>query len=308
MARKKLKVGLAISGVKGLKVLEETLRNSNVDLGLVFFNKYANTFYQQIKELCRHRKIENIQTTKIQRYKDVIADANLEVLFVVGWRFKIPPEISEIFDKGIIVFHDSLLPKYRGFAPLFWVLINGEKETGVTAFYIAEEIDSGEIIFQRRIRINSSDDINTLTNRIVKAYCEILNNIIERLSTDKELPKIPQDEKQATYCTWRSPEDAKINWEDDVTKIYNLIRASKEPFYLPYTLFEGKRLYILDAEVSRHRKYVGLIPGRVESIKNGEGVYVLAKDGLIKIKRAMLEREEQKDAWDIIKKTTVSLG
>lgn len=305
MEKKKLKVGLAISGVKGLKVLEETLGHPNVNLGIVFFNKSSNAFYSQIKRRCLNNEIESIQTTKIEECKDSILSLNIDVLFVIGWRFKIPSDISKYFNRGIIVFHDSLLPKYRGFAPVFWSLINGEKETGVSAFYIAEEIDSGEIIFQNKILINPSDDINTLTDRIVKEYRKIFNKIIEHLFNDKEMPRFPQDERQATYCIWRSPEDAKIQWQDNVEKINNLIRASKEPFFLAYTFFEKKKLYILEAEVSRRRKYVGSIPGRVESIEPGIGVFVLGGDGLIKIKRAMLEGQEPKAAWDIINRLTV---
>lgn len=305
MEKKKLNVGLAISGVKGLKVLDETLAHPNVNLCIVFFNKFSNAFYSQIKTRCLKNEIKSFQTTKIKECKDSILSLNIDVLFVIGWRFKISSEFSKYFSKGIIVFHDSLLPKYRGFAPVFWALINGEKETGVSAFYIAEEIDSGKIIFQNKIPIKPVDDINTLTDKIVKEYRKIFNKIIKNLFNDKKMPSFPQDERQATYCIWRSPEDAKIQWQDNVEKINNLIRASKEPFFLAYTFFEGKKLYILEAEVSRHRKYVGSIPGRVESIERGIGVFVLGGDGLIKIKRAMLEGQQPKVAWEIINKITV---
>jgi len=307
MLSNKINIGLAISGLKGLSMLEGALCSRNIDVKLVFLNRYNNSSYKEIKDLCNYKKIRYIETKKIEKHTYTIISENIEVLFIIGWRFKIPSQISNFFDKGIIVFHDSLLPKYRGFSPSFWALINGEKVTGVSAFFIAEDIDSGDIIFRKKISITSSEDINSLTTKIVNSYKAIFNKIIGLLLAGKELPRSVQNPNEASYCIWRTPEDAKINWHDNAEKISNLIKASKDPFFLPYTLFQGKKLYILEAQISKYRRYIGLIPGRVENIIKGDGVFILAKDGIIKIKKVRLEGEKEKYAWDIIKNITVTL-
>jgi len=308
MDRNKIPIGFAISGVKGFSILREALSNPEINIKIVFQNKILNISYNEIKELCKKNRIKCIETTRIENYKNIISKNNIKLLFVIGWRFKIHAEVYNLLDKGIIVFHDSLLPKYRGFSPLYWAIINGEKITGTTAFFIDENIDTGDIIYQKKIQINSSDDINILTRKVIDSYKYIFRKIIWLLKENKYLPRRVQNHRAATYCIWRIPEDARIDWKNNAEDIYNLIRASKEPFYPAYTLFQGKKLYILEAMVTRYRKYVGITPGKVENIEIGDGVCILAKDGLIKIKKVRLEGDEgEKSAWDVINKLNLIL-
>jgi methionyl-tRNA formyltransferase len=298
-------IGLAISGIKGLNILNEALRNKHIRVKLAFFNSKNNIAYGEMKELCEDKKISVIETNKIESHTNAIMTNGIKVFFVIGWRFKLVPRHFNFLDYGVIVFHDSLLPKYRGFSPLFWALINGEKKAGASAFYIDDDIDSGDIIMQKEFSIHPRDDIVSLTERVIESYALIFDRIVALLVAGKQLPRAAQKHDDATYCIWRSPEDARINWRENVNTIHNLIRASKEPFYLPYTLFNGKKMFILSAEISQYRRYVGSTPGKVENIRAHDGVYVLAKDGMIKLKKVRFEDGQVRDAWDVIKNITV---
>lgn len=299
--KKTISIGLAISGVKGLVLLKHALRNSYVDVKTVFSYYGNNAFFEEIKKTCKNHKIEFIEEKHIERFSDELKSKKLLFLFVAGWGFKIPKTLFNIPLQGIIVFHDSLLPKYRGFAPTFWTLINGGRETGVTVFFIATEIDSGDIIFQQKIRILDKDNINSLIDKVTNAYKNIFNKIISYAKERKPLPRKKQNDKNATYCIWRTTEDAKLIWTESACAIMNLLRASKPPYYSAFTFYSGKKLFVTDAEISNYRKYVGNIPGKVENIKKGDGVFVLTGRGIIKLKKVQVEGEEERNAWDVIK-------
>lgn len=298
--KRKLPIGLAISGYKGYELLREAVDNNLVAVEVVFLYEKNNDYHNRIQQLCNNHDIETKYTIKLENHADVLRNKNISMLFVIGWRYSISKVLFSIPLIGIIVFHDSLLPRYRGFAPTFWALINGEESTGATAFFIDDGIDTGDIIYQKRIKIQKSFDINDLMPLVCNAYKNIFNKIIRDVIAGKKLPRKKQNHKNATYSIWRNSEDARINWSDSVQNIHNLMRASKKPFYPAFAFYKGKKLYILDAEISDRRKYAGSIPGKVEHITPGDGVYILAMDGILKLKKVQFEHAEEKDAWDII--------
>jgi methionyl-tRNA formyltransferase len=203
---------------------------------------------------------------------------------------------------GLVVFHASLLPKYRGFAPVNWPLINGERETGVTMFYAAEEMDAGDIIDQRARTITDEDDAGTLDCWLNETVEQMLDENLPRLAAGTA-PRIKQDHAQATYTIWRSPEDGRIDWRQPTRSIFNLIRGLTAPYPGAYTLLDGRKLIIWSAEIEREpRRYVGRIPGKVERLIPGAGVNVLTGDGVLRIKRVQLEGQEPQHATEVIRR------
>jgi methionyl-tRNA formyltransferase len=219
----------------------------------------------------------------------------------------IPHVVVESARGGLVVFHASLLPKYRGFAPVNWPLINGERETGVSMFYAAEEMDAGDIIEQRSRAINDADDAGTIDAWLNETVEQMLEENLPRLASGTA-PRTPQEHSRATYAIWRDPEDGRIGWGRPTREVFNLIRGLASPYPGAFSMLEGRRLIIWSAEIEREpRLYVGRIPGKVERIIPGEGVNVLTGDGTLRMKRVQLEGEEPRDASEVIRRLKTRL-
>jgi methionyl-tRNA formyltransferase len=199
------------------------------------------------------------------------------------------------------------LPNYRGFAPLNWALINGEQNTGVTLFFLSEDIDNGDIVEQEPVPITMEDDINSLNEKCTKAALRIFDNQLN-LFQQGIIGRSPQDNSNASYTCSRSPEDGLINWGNTTMSIYNLIRAITYPFPCALTYFDGEILYILDAEIHKTEYYVGRIPGKIISRIPGRGVVVLTGDGALLIKNIIDSHGNRITADKIIKSIRVKLG
>lgn len=207
---------------------------------------------------------------------------NPQIVIAENWRTMVPPEVYKSV-RHFVIFHEALLPKYRGFAPLSWPIINGETKTGVTLFYIDEEVDAGDIIAQRTIPIAQDDTVNEIYDKTIPIYCELLDQYLPMLDNGGA-PRAPQNASQATYTCARTPEDGQIDWTASTRVTYNLIRALAPPM-MPgaWTTLCGERLLIRSAcLVHDVPDYVGRIPGRVVKIMEN-GVWVLTGDGVIQV-------------------------
>lgn len=230
-----------------------------------------------------------------------------DLMFTVNWRYAIPRMVYQRASRGAFVLHDSLLPRYRGFSPTVWAMLNGETDTGVTLFEISQEIDAGDIVDRRRIAIGPDDTIGVVTERVTEAYVDLLRKNLERL-LNGTAPRHPQDHSQATYVCKRMPEDNLIDWRASTESIYNLIRAVGFPYPGAFTYLEGRRIRVWSARRLPNRKtYVGRVPGRVVEV-TGEGSAVLTGDGVLFLTRVQLEGGEVVCASDVLKSLDHTLG
>ncbi len=207
----------------------------------------------------------------------------VDLLLAVSWRFMIPPEVYRLAKYGAFVFHDSLLPAYRGFSPTVWAMINGENSTGVTLFEMAEDVDSGDIVDQEAVTIEPNETIESVMARVTATYLRILERQLFHL-LDGTAPRIPQDHSLATFTCRRLQIDNKIDWSLSTDRIFNLIRAVTMPYSGAYTTFKGQELTVWSAERIASPDFVGRVPGRVVEVKLGRGVVVLTGDGSLLIK------------------------
>lgn len=207
-----------------------------------------------------------------------------DLLLEVGWSQRIPKEILSFPRLGCIGIHNSLLPKNQGAASLNWALIRGEQEWGTTLFYLAEQIDAGDIIAQQSYPVTEEDDINTLFAKADEAAIALLRDALPGIATGTA-PRIPQDQAEITRLPRRRSEDGKVSWAESSRTITRLIRALKKPYPPAYTFLRGAKVFLCDAH-SVPNTSKG--PGIVQEISR-EGMLVGAADTSLLL--LMLERE-----------------
>ncbi|WP_214365466.1 methionyl-tRNA formyltransferase [Pseudonocardia sp. H11422] len=211
-----------------------------------------------------------------------VADLRPDLILVIGWTRLLGPALLRLPPLGAIGFHASLLPRYRGRAPVNWALINGERETGNTMFFLDEGVDTGDVIAQRRIPILDADDCATVYEKVSDAATSML---VEHLPVLKagSAPRIAQDERLATVMPRRRPEEGVIDWTRDARSLFNWVRALTHPYPGAFATLEGRRLFVWKAsEVATasgvwetDRPKAGLLiagPGDSVHVGTGEGL------------------------------------
>jgi methionyl-tRNA formyltransferase len=210
----------------------------------------TNVNFADFHELGNQYGIPVIEVTgKMNSYTESVRQYHPDFLLVVGWYYMIPKSIRDIAPKGCAGFHASLLPKYRGGAPLVWAMINGEKETGITFFYFDDGIDSGDIIAQKKFSIGENETIKDLLKKTTLHTLEITEEFIPRIDRGNA-PRTKQDESLATYVPQRKPDDGEINWTWNTERIKNFIRAQTKPYPGAFTLINGKKITIWEADIT----------------------------------------------------------
>lgn len=184
----------------------------------------------------------------LKNYQAEVEKLAPDLMVVIGWYYMIPDAMISLCSKGAIAIHASLLPKYRGNAPLVWAMINGEKKTGISLFYLTKGVDEGDIVDQMTIQIRETDTIADVLKKVKKASQKILLKNIPLLQKGKALRKI-QDHTQATVFPKRSPEDGQIDWTWDSTRIKNFIRAQTKPYPGAFTYINNKKVILWDADI-----------------------------------------------------------
>jgi methionyl-tRNA formyltransferase len=206
-------------------------------------------------------------------------DGIYDLLLAVSWRYLVAKDIWSRARLGAYVFHDSLLPKYRGFAPTVWAIINGEPATGVSLIEMADAVDAGRLIDQERVEIGPTEFIGSVMQRVTAAYLHVLERTIPRLLAGKA-SGVEQNEAEATFCCKRTSADNRIDWQKPAARIFNLIRASAAPYPGAFCAWNERRVVIWSClPATGSPAYVGRTPGRVVEILPGQGVRVLAGEG-----------------------------
>jgi len=210
--------------------------------------------------------------------------ANAELNIAIGWRWLIA------LDCPLVVFHDSVLPKYRGFNPLVSALINGDTIIGVTALFGTEEFDKGDIIGQRIIEISYPIKIETAIQKLSKEYAILLERVISDYSSGS-LNASSQNEAEASFSLWRDDEDYKIDWNQDSQKIQRTIDAVGFPYKGASTLMDGALLRIFDAEIFPDVNIINRAPGKL-LFKHQDGLVIVCGSGLLKVKDFFSEKDD----------------
>lgn len=220
----------------------------------------------------------------------MISDMRPDVIFSFYYRNLIPTDILSIPSTGAFNLHGSLLPKFRGRCPVNWVLIEGEKRTGLTLHYMVEKPDAGDVIAQRVVDISFEDTAYTLFMKMAGEARVLMRDVLPHIE-DKSFAAVPQTSQgPSSYFGGRKPEDGLIFWEKDALSIYNLTRAVTHPYPGAFTCLGGKKLFVWQAYPAKTRE--GPIPGTILSkkpfiVSTGKGSLILL--------RVQLEGEAEMD-------------
>jgi methionyl-tRNA formyltransferase len=277
---------------KGLDVLNFLIKTNITDISVVCsypeWNVQKN-FGNFIEQRCHDNDIPYISWNELkQDYKKYIAKYKISGIIVIGWQYLLPIELNAYLPDKIIIFHDSLLPKYRGFCPTATAILKGDEHLGISILYASEEMDVGELILQKSVEINDTVYIEDAIKIISKLYCDCAKELIDLVQSNK-IKEQKQDETSATYCIWRNPEDNEINWDSSARDIFNLIRASGYPYFGAYTSLQNDLIRVWEATLPDYDiNFEIRDTGKIWKIENGKPI-IICKNGLLKIIRATYE-------------------
>jgi len=236
------------------------------------------------------------KSLKNQEFVEELKRFNADIFIVVAYGKLIPESIFKLPKYGTINLHPSLLPKYRGAAPIEWAIINGEEETGVTVQMINEELDAGDIIVQEKIKLDSSISAGELYEIVNSIGEELLLKSAKILLEGRDKPE-PQDHSKATYCDKIDRETALIDWNKSSTEIHNLIRGLSQKT-ATWTNFRNMNIKIWKSTEFNNNE-ISLKPGQILKY-NKKQLIVGTGNGILEILELQPENKKRMDALSFI--------
>jgi methionyl-tRNA formyltransferase len=258
---------------KGLDVLEALAERDAGQIDRVVAARDPNVrqdYYDEIRDCCRSHGIEFHDRQEAGSVGSPYAIA-------VSWRW-----LLALPSTRLIVFHDSLLPRYRGFNPLVSALINGDSRIGVTALFASDEYDAGDVIAQQAVEIAYPIKVEEAIRRLGGCYRLLARELAEAIARDGPLAGTPQDPRQATFSLWRDEDDYRIAWSQTAGQIKRFVDAVGFPYRGASTLVDGRKLRVLDAEVRDDVPIENRTPGKVIFLESACPVVVCGA-GLLRI-------------------------
>jgi methionyl-tRNA formyltransferase len=223
-----------------------------------------------------------------------------DAVIVAAYGRILPPAVLRLPRYGCINVHASLLPKYRGAAPIHRAIINGEKETGITTMMMDEGLDTGDILLQEAVPIAEEDTAGTLHDRLAKLGAEVLVKTLELLAAGKLTPR-PQDHALATYAPALSRADEEIDWGASARDVYNRVRGLA-PWPGAATLWAGRVLKIWRVTVASGESLLaGTLPGQVRVASPAEGLLVQANPGLVAVEELQVQGGRKMGAGEFLR-------
>lgn len=259
-----------------------------------------------VKEFALEKGIKIYQPEKVRNNEEFISEIKAlkpDVICVVAYGKILPKEILEIPSKGCINVHGSLLPKYRGAAPIQWAVLNGDKKTGVTTMYMDVGMDTGDMILKQETQIGEDETTGELWERLSKIGGDLLVKTLKEIE-NKTAPRIKQGD-DFTMAPMQDKSMAKIDWENKTAlEIKNLVRGLN-PIMGAYTFLNGKKIKFWKVDVAKDI----FADGDMEFMKNGtvivsdkrDGIYIKTKDGILKVLEIQGENAKKMPIQDYLR-------
>ena len=254
-----------------------------------------------VKVVATKHNLPIYQPKKV-RHQDFIRELKRlqpSAIVVAAFGQILPKSVLELPPCGTINVHPSLLPKYRGAAPIQWALINGETETGITIMLLDEGEDTGDIILQKRVEIDTDDTAATLSERLARLAAPLLIQALESAPADAPPPHTPQNHALATHAPQLTKEIGHIDWEKSAMAIRNLVRGTAI-WPGAYTSFgSNQRLKIIECRVVDYRNSENLPPGTIE-ISPDKKLIVFTGQGALRLERVQPANKKEMAVRDFL--------
>ena len=257
-----------------------------------------------VKECAAAHGIPVFQPEKIRLEENVEELRSLapDIIIVAAFGQILPPSILEMPKYGCINIHASLLPRYRGAAPIEWSVINGEKETGVTTMFMAEGLDTGDIIEEAVTEIGAKETAEELRSRLAELGAELILSTMKAVISG-DFKRTPQDDSKSNYAVRLSKEMGKADWSLPAVKIERLIRGLR-PWPVVYSSLSGRGLKIYAADVVEDMSGE---PGEI--IEVGKKNFVVAcGEGALRIRMVQPEGKKMMDAASFLNGNKLTVG
>jgi methionyl-tRNA formyltransferase len=238
------------------------------------------------------------QNLKSDEFYTDLKNLNPNLIVVVAFRM-LPKQVWDFPEYGTFNLHASLLPQYRGAAPINWAIINGEPKTGLTTFFIDDKIDTGKIINKTELTINHEDNLETIYNKMLPKGVELVIKTIQEIEENKVKPKKQKEETNLKRAPKLNKDNTKINWAINAENIYNLVRGLS-PYPLAWTqILSGEeiipaKISKVDYRINHHEYEVGKI------IEEDKALFVAVNNGLIEILELKLSGKKLMKTKDLL--------
>ena len=261
-----------------------------------------------VKEFALEKNLKIYQPEKVKNNVEFIEKIKRfkpDVICVVAYGKILPKEILEISKFGCINVHGSLLPQYRGAAPIQWAVLNGDKTTGITTMYMDTGMDTGDMILKEKIEIGEDDTTGDVWEKLSKIGANLLVKTLKQIE-EGTAPRIPQG-TDFSMAPMLDKEMSKIDWKNkDAKQIKNLVRGLN-PIMGTYSYLNGKKIKIWKVDV---------VEANSEDTKNGtvlksdskDGLYIKAKDGVIKVLEIQGENAKRMNVQDFLRGNQIEVG
>lgn len=259
-----------------------------------------------VKNVALEAGLPVLQPAKIKGtdFHVTLADFHPDVIAVAAYGKILPPEVLGAPRYGCVNVHASLLPKYRGAAPVNWAIVEGERETGVTIMHMDEGMDTGGIIAQESIQILDDDDALSVTNMLSVLGADLLVRELERIEQQKKITSEPQDDSQATYAPLLKKADGRIDWTMTSEKIICRMHGLR-PWPGCFSKVGDVMLRLNDADRLTPEEFVALEnpehkPGQVVDVIRTRGPVVRTGDGYLVVTDAQPPNRKAMKGPDLI--------
>ena len=244
------------------------------------------------------------QDLKSDHFVSKLKNLDADLFVVVAFRI-LPNALITIPKLGSINLHGSLLPAYRGAAPIQWALINGDEETGLSTFFIAPKVDTGAVICQDKLPIHPNDNYGTLSERMGILGSDLLVETINLIESGSA-SAIKQNDNQATLAPKITKDMTIINWSRPARELHNLVRGLT-PIPSATTIIKGKRIKIQETRVDNDDNGSNYLPGEITAIKKSI-VSVQTGNGHLLIHRVQLEGKKTMDIGSFMNGFALNIG
>lgn len=256
-----------------------------------------------VKELALKYGIPVYQPLKAREesFVDTLKEMNPELIVVVAFGQILPKSILDIPKYGCVNVHASLLPRYRGAAPLNWVIINGEEKTGVTTMYMDEGLDTGDMILKSEIPLDDEITAGELHDKMMIDGAKVLKETIDLIEKG-EAPREKQSNEDTCYSPIMNKSLGNIDWKKSAIDIHNLVRGIN-PWPSAYTTYEGQTMKIWKTKVID--KNSDKDPGTIISVDK-EGINVSTSEGILQIKEIQMAGKKRMEVPEYIKGNNIN--